>query len=214
MPRKGVKFCFGHLAIGLVEDSETVTVETETGDGTRSKFTASWLVECDGIKSAIRKLASFEFSGTDGNISGWLADVLATDPPSHPLSVNNEDGSFMMQPLGYEKYNRFTGVGIDTMDLPPSAIPTLEGVKSFAYKALGTDFGIHSPLWLSRFSNTTRLATNFRSGCVFIAGDAAHQFFLAGGQRITTEIQDAANLAWKLAAVGQRRLTGKRLMSF
>lgn len=94
--------------------------------------------------------------------------------------------------------------------MPPSAIPTLENVKSFATEALGTDFGIHSPLWLSRFSNTTHLATSFRSGRVFVAGDAAHQFFPAGGQGITTGIQDAANLAWKLAAVGQRRLTGKR----
>lgn len=206
---KGVEFFFGHLAIGLVQDSNTVVVETETGDGTKSTFTASWLVGCDGTKSAIRKLANFEFPGTDGNISGWLADVLATDPPSQPLSVNNEYGSFLMQPLGYQKYYRLTGVSIGTMNLPPSAIPTLDNVKSFATEALGTDFGIHSPLWLSRFSNTTRLATNFRSGRVFIAGDAAHQFFPAGGQGITTGIQDAANLAWKLVAVAQRRLTGE-----
>ncbi|KAK1238237.1 hypothetical protein MKX08_002816 [Trichoderma sp. CBMAI-0020] len=207
---KGVKFFFGHLAIGLVQDSETVTVETETGGGTRSIFTASWLIGCDGTKSAIRKLANVEFLGTDGNISGWLADVLATDPPSKPLSVNNEYGSFLMQPLGYQNYYRLTGVNIDSMNLPPSAIPTLENVKSFATQALGTDFGIHSPLWLSRFSNTTRIATNFRSGRVFIAGDAAHQFFPAGGQGITTGFQDAANLAWKLAAVAQGRLTGQR----
>lgn len=207
---KGVKFFFGHLAIGLVQDGETVTVETETGDGTKSTFIASWLVGCDGTKSEVRKLASFEFPGTDGNISGWLADVLATDPPSEPISVNNESGSFLMQPLGYQKYYRVTGVNIGTMNLPPSAIPTMENVRSFAFEALGKDFGIHSPLWLSRYSNTTRLATNFRSGRVFIAGDAAHQFFPAGGQGITTGLQDAANLAWKLAAVAQRRLTGKK----
>lgn len=112
---KGVKFFFGHLAITLVQDSETVTVETETGDGTRSKFTVSWFVGCDGTKSAIRKLANFEFPGTDGNISGWLVDVLATDHPSHPLSVNNEYGSFLMQPLGSEKYYRLTRVNINTM---------------------------------------------------------------------------------------------------
>ncbi|KAL6885662.1 monooxygenase [Trichoderma evansii] len=185
---KGVKFFFGHLAIGLVQDGETVTVEIETENGLRSTFTASWLVGCDGTKT----------------------DALVTDPPSNPISVNNESGSFLMQPLGYQKYYRLAGVNIGTMDFPPSAIPTLENFKSFAFEALGTDFGIDSPLWISRYSITTRLATNFRSGRVFIAGDAAHQFFPAGGQEITTGLQDAANLAWKLAAVTQKRLTGKK----
>ncbi|CRG91838.1 hypothetical protein PISL3812_08892 [Talaromyces islandicus] len=206
--QKGVKFFFGYLAVGLHQSTNSVTLDAETKDGVKHNFKALWLVGCDGTKSAIRELGGFGFHGSDGNISGWLADVLSTDPPSSPLSVNNESGSFLMQPLGHKDYYRVTGVNIRTMKLPPSATPTLQDVKSFAHEAVGKDFGIHSPLWFSRFSNTTRLVTNFRNGRVFVAGDAAHQFFPAGGQGITTGLQDAANLAWKLAAIVQGKFTG------
>ncbi|KAI1418135.1 hypothetical protein F5Y13DRAFT_150637 [Hypoxylon sp. FL1857] len=206
----GVNFFFGHHAVGLVQNADSVTLDTKTEDGTKVEFTAPWLLGCDGTKSTIRKLANIEFPGTEGSISGWLADVLVTDPPAGPISVNNKSGSFLIQPLGYKNYYRATGINLKTMRLPPSAIPTLEEVKSFAIEGAGKDFGIHSMLWSSRFSNTTRLATNFRSGRVFLAGDAAHQFFPAGGQGITTGLQDAANLAWKLAAVAQGRFTGAK----
>ncbi|KAI1136622.1 hypothetical protein F5Y05DRAFT_99585 [Hypoxylon sp. FL0543] len=208
--QKGVKFLFGHHAAGLDQNADGVTLETKTEDGTTSKFSAPWLIGCDGTRSAIRKLANFEFEGTDGNISGWLADVLVTDPPPDPISVNNESGSFLIQPLGYKNYFRTAGLNLRTARLPASAIPTLEDVKSYVLEAVGKDFGMHSMLWSSRFSNTTRLATNFRNGRVFVAGDAAHQFFPAGGQGITTGFQDAANLAWKLAAVFQGRFTGAK----
>ncbi|KAI0900827.1 FAD binding domain-containing protein [Annulohypoxylon nitens] len=205
---RGVNFLFGHRAIGLVQDVDGVTLEVEAEDGKNSKLTAPWLIGCDGTKSVVRNLSNFEYPGTNGFITGWLVDVLVTDPPPHPMSVTNESGAFLVQPLGYKDYYRVTGVDTKTMGLPPSAVPTLEDAKEFAIQGVGTDFGMHSPLWASRFSNTTRLATNFRDGRVFIAGDAAHQFFPAGGQGITTGLQDASNLAWKLAAVATGRITG------
>ncbi|KAI1388757.1 uncharacterized protein F4822DRAFT_443574 [Hypoxylon trugodes] len=206
--QKGVKFLFGHTVVGLVQNSDGVTLNVEIRDGSKSDFTAPWLVGCDGTKSTIRKLANIEFPGTEGTIWGWLADVLVTDPPPHPISINNKSGSFLIQPLGYKDYYRTTGVNLSTMGVPPSAPPTIEDAKSFAIETSGKDYGMHSPLWTSRFSNTTRLATNFRSGRIFVVGDAAHQFFPAGGQGITTGLQDAANLAWKLVAVIQGRITG------
>ncbi|KAI1460859.1 hypothetical protein F4805DRAFT_347633 [Annulohypoxylon moriforme] len=204
---RGVNFLFGHRAIGLVQDADNVTLEIEAEDGKKSKLTAPWLVGCDGTKSVVRQLANLEYPGTDGFITGWLVDVLVTDPPPHPISVHNESGALLIQPVGYKDYYRVTGVHTDTMSLPVSTAPTLEDAKKYAIQGVGKDFGMHSPLWSSRFSNTTRLATNFRNGRVFVAGDAAHQFFPAGGQGITTGLQDAANLAWKLAAVAKGRIT-------
>src|SRR6201999_360527 len=62
----------------------------------------------------------------------------------------------------------------------------------------GSDLGVHSPAWLSRFGSACRVATSFRKGRVLLAGDAAHQFLPAGGQGMNLGIQDATNLAWKL----------------
>ncbi|KAI1210428.1 uncharacterized protein F4807DRAFT_423389 [Annulohypoxylon truncatum] len=207
---RGIEFLFGHRAVGLAQDASSVTLEIKAKDGKKSELTAPWLVGCDGTKSAVRQLANFEYLGTDGFLTGWLVDALVTDPPPHPISVHNESGAFIMQHIGYKDYYRATGIHTGTMGQPLSAVPTLDDAKKFAIQAVGKDFGMHSPLWTSRFSNTTRLATNFRSGRIFVAGDAAHQFFPAGGQGVTTGLQDAANLAWKLAAVANGRITGTK----
>ncbi|CAG9998224.1 unnamed protein product [Clonostachys byssicola] len=198
---KGVHFLLGYNVVDLTQDQSGVTVTCQSEGLAPVIYAASWLLGCDGTKSIVREKAGFDFPGSDRDLSGWLGDVLATDPPEEPLSVNNESGCFLMQPLGYENYYRVTGVRLDRMKSAHESAPTLDEVKAHAVSATGKDFGMHSPLWFSRYGNATRLVSNYRIGRVFVAGDAAHQFFPAGGQGITTGLADAANLAWKLAAV-------------
>jgi hypothetical protein len=78
--------------------------------------------------------------------------------------------------------------------------PTLDDIKEQLIVVAGTDFGVHSPSWLSRFGDATRLADQYRAGRVLLAGDAAHIHPPTGGQGLNLGIQDAFNLGWKLAA--------------
>jgi 3-(3-hydroxy-phenyl)propionate hydroxylase len=85
--------------------------------------------------------------------------------------------------------------------LGSSAEPTLTDLRASLTAAFGTDFGIHDPTWISRFTDATRQAATYRSGRVLLAGDAAHIHYPAGGQGIGLGVQDAVNLGWKLAQV-------------
>jgi 3-(3-hydroxy-phenyl)propionate hydroxylase len=82
-----------------------------------------------------------------------------------------------------------------------SAEPTLRDLKELLISVCGTDFGIHSPTWISRFTDMTRQAAKYRSGRVFLAGDSAHVHSPIGGMGLSTGVQDAVNLGWKLAQV-------------
>jgi FAD binding domain len=84
--------------------------------------------------------------------------------------------------------------------LPDDAPVDLDELRATMRRALGTDFGMHDPRWTSRFHSDERQVPQYRSGRVFLAGDAAHVHSPAGGQGMNTGLQDAANLGWKLAA--------------
>src|SRR4030095_6177565 len=89
--------------------------------------------------------------------------------------------------------------------LGPAAEPTLADLGNALRAVYGTDFGVHSPTWISRFTDDTRHAAADRNGRVLLAGDAAHIHYPAGGQGIGLGIQDAVNLGWKLAQVVKGR---------
>ncbi|KAL7908203.1 monooxygenase [Trichoderma velutinum] len=204
----GLQILRSHRVLQLTQNESSVSVTAEWSDGTTLEFNASWLVACDGSRSTMRSQAGIEFHGTSSTITGWLADFHVTDPPAKPLSSIGPEGSCIMQSMGDGECYRAAGVHHATMHLPTSATTTMDDVRSWVKSTFGSDFGMHSPLWISRFGNAARLATNFRKGHVFVAGDAAHQFFPAGGQGINTGLQDGANLAWKLATVCLGRVTG------
>jgi 3-(3-hydroxy-phenyl)propionate hydroxylase len=84
---------------------------------------------------------------------------------------------------------------------PPLNEPTLGDLSEALITVYGTDFGIHSPIWITRFTDMTRQAASYREGRVLLAGDAAHVHYPAGGQGLNTGVQDAVNLGWKLAQV-------------
>lgn len=209
----GVRILRGMTVVDLAETPEHVTVTATGAGGDRQFFSAAWVVGCDGTRSVVRSGAGIDFPGTPGTHTGWLADVRLTREPDGPIGAVSDDGAFLLQAIGDGLY-RAAGVDIATMYSPPEEPPDLNAVRRWARQAVGDDFGMHSPAWISRYGNARRLAATYVKGRVAIAGDAAHQFFPAGGQGINTGLQDASNLAWKLAAVIHGRADNSLLQTY
>ncbi|MET8828157.1 FAD-dependent oxidoreductase [Streptomyces sp. NPDC004610] len=195
----GVSVKRGRRVIGLAQDADGVTVRVQSPQGHREEYRAAWVVGADGTRSVVRAQAGIGFPGLPGTQTGWLADVRLTREPDGPRGGLGRSGSILVQSIGDGLY-RVAGVDTGTIHLPPEEPPSFEQVRQWAIGLLGDDFGMHSPVWISRYGDATRLADDFRKERVLLAGDAAHQFFPAGGQGMNTGIQDATNLAWKLAA--------------
>ncbi|WP_112244331.1 FAD-dependent monooxygenase [Kribbella monticola] len=192
----GAKVRWGSPMVGFRQDTTGVEVETGGGDRIRCEF----LVGCDGGRSAVRKLAGIDFSGTDATMTGLLADVELADPPADTVfSRRRGPGDFSVmafQPGWYrlmvQRHDRV---------LDRAAEPDFEAFRESFVEVAGTDYGMHSPRWVSQYGDTARQADRYREGRVFLAGDAAHIHYPAGGQGLNTGVQDAVNLGWKLATV-------------
>jgi 2-polyprenyl-6-methoxyphenol hydroxylase-like FAD-dependent oxidoreductase len=196
--RAGVTIRRGSKVVGLTQDKEGVTVEL--ADGSRAR--ARYLAGCDGGRSTVRKLLGVSFPGEPSRVDTLLGDVALTADPDTVGAVMTEVRKtqlrFGAMPLGEGRYRVVApaaGVATDR-----SVPPTLEELKEQLRVTAGTDFGAHSPRWLSRFGDATRLAERYRTGRVVLVGDAAHVHPPMGGQGLNLGIQDAFNLGWKLAA--------------
>ncbi|MEU6993954.1 FAD-dependent monooxygenase [Streptomyces sp. NPDC046465] len=199
----GATILRGHEVTGLSEgpdsegpDSVRVRIQAPNGPLTME---AAYLVGCDGARSTVRNAADIDFPGTPSTVLGWLGDVVLDEPPAPGHGNFGTAGTLMAAPMPGGLHRL---VGITPRDLTttwPGDL-TLEELRENVITMAGTDFGMRDPVWLSRFGNATRLAVQYRNGRVFLAGDAAHQHFPAGGVGMNVGIQDAANLAWKLAA--------------
>jgi len=184
--------------VGLSQDDHGVTAELADGTQLRSRY----LVGCDGGRSTVRKLLGVGFPGESARVEWLLGEVELTAPPEELAAVVAEvrktHKGFGAGPLGdgvYRVVAPAAGVAEDR-----TVPPTLEEVKQQLRVFAGTDFGVHSPRWLSRFGDATRLAERYRVGRVLLAGDAAHIHPPLGGQGLNLGVQDAFNLGWKLAA--------------
>lgn len=174
-------------------DASGVAVATTHG----ARLRAGWLVGCDGGRSAVRKLAGIGFPGWDASTSWIIAEVRTTEPPvlgfredasgRHAMSLL-EDGATV-------------GIVIAGRDPEASGEPTLDELAGALKTIYGTDFGVHAPRWMSRFSDATRQADAYRKRRILLAGDAAHIHPPLGGQGLNLGVQDAVNLGWKLAQV-------------
>ncbi len=195
----GAEIRRGCVLVGLSQDEDGVTVEL--ADGTRLR--AHYLVGCDGGRSTVRKLLGVGFPGEPSQVETLLGEMAVAAPPETVAAVVAEVRKTQL---------RF-GVGPPVADgmcrvvVPADGVaddrmvaPTLEEFRQQLRKYAGTDFGVHSPCWLSRFGDATRLAERYRIGRVLLAGDAAHIHPPTGGQGLNLGIQDAFNLGWKLAA--------------
>ena len=172
----------------------------ELADGTRLR--SRYLVGCDGGRSTVRKLLGVGFPGEPTRVETLLGEMEVTAPPETVAAVVAEVRKtqlrFGVGPLGDGVYR--VVVPADGVTEDRTVPPTLEEFKQQLRAFAGTDFGVHSPRWLSRFGDATRLAERYRVGRVLLAGDAAHVHPPVGGQGLNLGIQDAFNLGWKLAA--------------
>jgi len=204
----GARIEWDSAVTGFTQDGHGVTVEA----GGR-KITASYLVGCDGGRSAVRKLARIAFPGTEVTTNSLLADVVLADPPPESIfQRRTELGSYSAFSFG-DGFHRVIVTMPDATDHRGQA-PGLEDLRREFKAMAGTDFGMHSPKWLSRFGDAARQAEQYRDGRVLLAGDAAHVHFPAGGQGLNLGVQDAVNLGWKLGAVIAGRAPRSLLESY
>ena len=187
----------GSAVVALGQDDDGVTVRLADGELLRARY----LVGCDGGRSTVRKLLGVGFPGEPSRTETLMGEMEARVAPEEIAAkvavIRETDRSFAFEHFGQ---------GIYRVVIPASGVsdrtepPTLEDFEQQLRTIAGTDFGVHSPRWLSRFGDATRLAERYRVGRVLLAGDAAHIHPPAGGQGLNLGVQDACNLGWKLAA--------------
>jgi 2-polyprenyl-6-methoxyphenol hydroxylase-like FAD-dependent oxidoreductase len=201
----GVEIRRGCELVGLSQDEHGVTVELASGGvagGGGRRLRSRYLVGCDGGRSTVRKLLGVGFPGEPSRVDTLLGEMELTAPPDTlnavVAEVRKTQKRFGAGPLGDGVYRVL--VPADGVAEDRTVPPTLEEFKQQLRVVAGTDFGVHSPRWLSRFGDATRLAERYRTGRVLLAGDAAHIHPPTGGQGLNLGIQDAFNLGWKLAA--------------
>jgi 2-polyprenyl-6-methoxyphenol hydroxylase-like FAD-dependent oxidoreductase len=188
-----VRIHYGTEVKGFAQDRTGVDVKLSEGEPLRAQY----LVGCDGGRSIIRKAAGIEFPGWDATRSNLIAEVEVTEEP--PRGIRHDaTGIHGLQRL---EDGRMVRVVVTEQQLGPSSEPTLRDLSEALITVYGTDFGAHSPTWISRFTDMTRQAASYRSGRALLAGDSAHVHYPAGGQGLSLGVQDAVNLGWKLAQV-------------
>jgi 2-polyprenyl-6-methoxyphenol hydroxylase-like FAD-dependent oxidoreductase len=189
----GVPIAREREVTGFAQDDAGVDVGLSDGRSLRADF----LVGCDGGRSLIRKAAGIEFPGWDPTISSLIAEVEMREQPE--VGIRHDDrGTQAIGPLG--DGHRF-GVVLSEHYAGQAGEPTLQDLSKVLVSVWGTDFGVHSPTRISRFTDMTRQAASYREGRVLLAGDAAHVHYPVGGQGLNIGVQDAVNLGWKLAQV-------------
>ena len=199
-----VPIYYGSEVTGFAQDDTGVTVALADGQSLR----ADYLVGCDGGRSLIRKAAGIEFPGWDPTTSNLIAEVEMAEEPEwgtrrdargvHALGRVEyaiRDGEVVYGDKGP------VGVMVTEPHVGATSEPTLDDLRAALIAVYGTDYGVHSPTWLSRFTDMARQAAAYRAGRVLLAGDAAHMHYPVGGQGLNIGVQDAVNLGWKLAQV-------------
>jgi 3-(3-hydroxy-phenyl)propionate hydroxylase len=188
-----VRIYYGSEVTGFAQDDTGVDVELSDDRSLR----AGYLVGCDGGRSVIRKAGGIEFPGWDPTRSNLIAEVETAEEP--PQGVRHDATG--IQAVHMMENGSTVRVVVTEQEIGPSSEPTLRDLSEALITVYGTDFGIHNPTWISRFTDMTRQAATYRAGRVLLAGDAAHVHYPAGGQGLSLGVQDAVNLGWKLAQV-------------
>jgi 2-polyprenyl-6-methoxyphenol hydroxylase-like FAD-dependent oxidoreductase len=200
----GVTIYRGREVTGFAQDDTGVDVEASGGRSLRAEY----LVGCDGGRSVVRKAAGIEFPGWDPTTSSLIAEVEMAEEPD--LGIRRDERG--VNALGRVEYeirdgevvyaNRGpVGVMVTEEHVGSTTEPTLRDLSEALIAVYGTDYGIHDPIFISRFTDMTRQAASYRDRRVLLAGDAAHIHAPDGGQGLNTGVQDAVNLGWKLAQV-------------
>src|SRR5207253_5155402 len=161
---------------------------------------AEYLVGCDGGRSLIRKAAGIEFAGLDPATSWMIAEVEMDEEPE--LGFRRD--SVGTHALGRREEGEPVRVVVTERHVEHSGDPGMDELRGALVAVYGTDFGLRTARWISRFTDMTRQASSYRRGRVLLVGDAAHVHPPQGGQGLNTGVQDAVNMGWKLAQVVNR----------
>jgi len=199
-----VRIYYGREVTGFAQDDTGVDVGLADGEPLRAQY----LVGCDGGRSVIRKAAGIEFPGWDATRSNLIAEVEMIEEPE----LGTRHDAVGVHGLGRLEYEIVDGevvykdegpvrVLVTEQQVGAGSEPTLSDLSEALITVYGTDFGAHTPTWISRFTDATRQAADYRAGRVLLAGDSAHVHYPAGGQGLSLGVQDAVNLGWKLAQV-------------
>jgi 2-polyprenyl-6-methoxyphenol hydroxylase-like FAD-dependent oxidoreductase len=194
----------GREVTGFAQDDDGVDIELSDGESLR----ADYLVGCDGGRSVVRKAAGTEFPGSDPTTSSLIAEAEFAEEPE--LGIRHD--AIGTHAFGREEYEIRDGevvfsdhgpvrVMVTEEHVGPTTEPTLRDLSEALITVYGTDYGIHDPTWISRFTDMSRQAAAYRDRRVLLAGDAAHVHYPVGGQGLNIGVQDAVNLGWKLAQV-------------
>ncbi len=189
----GVTLRYGQEVVGFTQDEDGVDVSLADGGA----FRAHYLVGCDGGRSVVRKGAGIDFPGAEATRSTLVAEAKMDDKSGFGLN---------RRPLGVGGIGPMEGgdhlrIVVPEARLESGDSPTFDELRDALFTVYGTDFKVHSPTWISRFTDATRQASSYREGRVLLAGDATHIHSPMGGQGITLGMDDAVNLGWKLAQV-------------
>jgi 3-(3-hydroxy-phenyl)propionate hydroxylase len=186
----------GREVTGFAQDDTGVDVALSDGGSLRGEY----LVGCDGGRSLIRKAAGIEFPGWDPTTSWLIAEVETAEEPKWGFHQD----AIGIHGIGKMENGTSARIVLTEPQLRRDSDPTLRDVSEALVAIYGTDYGIHSPTWISRFTDMTRQAAAYRDRRVLLAGDAAHVHPPMGGQGLNIGVQDAVNLGWKLARVVKR----------
>ena len=203
----GVMIRRGREVIGIAQDGAGVDIALSHGKSLRAEY----LVGCDGGRSVIRKAAGIDFPGWDPTTSALIAEVEMPQEPEWGIHRN----AYGIHSFGRAEYEIRDGevvyanhgparIMVTEEKVGPATEPTLDDLRKALIAACGTDYGVHSPSWISRFTDATRQAAAYRNKRILLAGDAAHVHAPDGGQGLQIGLQDAVNLGWKLAQVVNR----------
>jgi 2-polyprenyl-6-methoxyphenol hydroxylase-like FAD-dependent oxidoreductase len=172
---------------GFTQDDTGVEVGLSGGGSLR----ATYLVGCDGGRSAVRKAAGIDFPGWDPTTSWLIAEAEMDEQPEFGIRHGGGIGP---------AEEGLIGVVLEEV-LMSAGEPSLEDFRDALIAAEGTDYGLRRVAFVSRFTDMTRQAASYRKGRILLAGDAAHIHAPVGGLGMNVGVQDAVNLGWKLAQV-------------
>ena len=196
----GVEIRRGHFVEAAKQCPDGIVLEGQNSEAP-FRFSARYVVGADGARSQVRRAAGIDFVGHPAQHDFMLAEVVLDAPPVQPLvSMVNEAGALFMVIRGDGVHHRIAVVDASVAVAPSEPVSLVEFAATAA-RIARTDFRPRDPIWLTRFTDETRLAQHYRKDRIFLAGDAAHMHAPMGGQGLNVGIQDATNLGWKLASV-------------
>ena len=202
----GVPILRGREVIGFAGHDTGIDVEV-SGD---MSLRAEYLVGCDGGRSLVRKTAGIDFAGLDPSTSWLIAEVEMDEEPE----VGMRHDSIGSHGLGRLAAGGPVRVVLTERQLAHDGDPSMGDLHEALVAVYGTDYGLRSASWISRFTDMARQAASYRQGRVLLAGDAAHVHPPQGGQGLNTGVQDAVNLGWKLAQVVNKTSTESLLDTY